>query len=662
MFEQRERWLEELSAHVGREEAVTGSSGRMNLVAIAAEIVNADADERTQKRIHVPNWESMARDLHDTTEYLGPEAYSLARDASAALIQSIDDLFVEQQDEHGQARRSIDNERRPRVKASAAQLFELLNDDSMMIAMWRDLIAACQNPNHADYSYDRVGFLRDNVVALQEHRRQDPGHWGLIKTSVEILFDYGASVQRAQVHVGDPPIVFDPRQQGQPTGLTLEQRLDLANRWIVRRPVTNDVVVWFRINKAYITNTDCSVHANISFYSAQSLASGILDHNFAHGHYAVVPEELLTEKILAAQSRIDEITEYHGFEHKAGLVYARIALHDVESHRAVKEARHQLDCLLSLLSPPEHMWTILKGQLVFDGAWNPRPLEWGPKRDREPWTYFGNDHVARDLRNLGGTGLQVTPDVADRLTSVRQLSEALKAVPRTDPEGIVMAAVRAIEHCNTWTTRGRKQWTEFITSYLLDGFTRVSFLKRALEHTAVAIVSTKPNRSPGAPPVPELDAIREAVSGGIGGTNFNLEIAMRQIKLLREIYAEHPLARPLAELEAVLQSGTSIGRAMDEERERVNARVARLTRSRNAAIHGGPMSAAACDSIADFARDLADQALNVVTQAIVRNESIPEYMRATRDENRQRNEALRTTGDQRHFMPGMDSADSGNGP
>lgn len=268
--------------------------------------------------------------------------------------------------------------------------------------------------------------------------------------------------------------------------------------------------------------------------------------------------------------------------------------------------------------------------------------------------------LARDLRNLEGTGLQVTLDVAHRLTAVRQLSEALKAVPRTDPEGIVMAAVRAIEHCNTWTTGGRKQWTEFITSYLLDGFTRVSFLKRALEHTAVAIVSTRPNRSPGAPPVPELDAIREAVSEGIGGTNFNLEIAMRQISPLKKIYAEHPLARPLSELDAVLQSGTSIGRAMDDERERVKARVARLTRSRNAAIHGGPLSGAACDSIAEFARVLADQALTVVTQAIVRNESIPKYVRATRDENRQRNEALRRTGDQRHFIPDTDSADNRN--
>jgi hypothetical protein len=76
------------------------------------------------------------------------------------------------------------------------ELFDLLNDDSMMIAMRRDRIAGRQNPNHADYSYVRVGFLRDNLLALQEHRHQDPGHWCLIKTAIEVLFDYGASVER----------------------------------------------------------------------------------------------------------------------------------------------------------------------------------------------------------------------------------------------------------------------------------------------------------------------------------------------------------------------------------------------------------------------------------------------------------------------------------
>ncbi|HYO03035.1 MAG TPA: hypothetical protein VET27_14650 [Mycobacterium sp.] len=101
------------------------------------------------------------------------------------------------------------------------------------------------------------------------------------------------------------------------------------------------------------------------------------------------------------------------------------------------------------------MWTILKGHLTFDGSWNPMPLDWGPKRDTKPWTYFGNDDVARDLRELNATGLEVTPDVAQRLKPVRQLSEALKAIPRTDPEGIVMAAVRhrTLQHMDNARTQ-----------------------------------------------------------------------------------------------------------------------------------------------------------------------------------------------------------------
>lgn len=47
VFERYERWLEELRAHVGRDEAIVGHSGRVPLVAITAEIVNAAADERS---------------------------------------------------------------------------------------------------------------------------------------------------------------------------------------------------------------------------------------------------------------------------------------------------------------------------------------------------------------------------------------------------------------------------------------------------------------------------------------------------------------------------------------------------------------------------------------------------------------------------------------
>jgi hypothetical protein len=285
VFEQHERWLEELRSHVDRNEAIVESSGHMNLVAIAAEIVNADADERKLQKIHIPNWVSMAKDLQDTLNYLGPETSRIVEQAAVDLVAAINDLFTETTGEDDKAQTRIEHDRRPQVKAAAAALYDILNHDNTIVSSWRDLVSACQNPDHIAYSYDRIAVLRDNVVALQEHRRQDPGHWGLITTAVDILIDYPFSVHRAQVHVGDIPISPDVRRQGEPTGLTDDQRMDLAERWIVRRPFTRDVVVWLRIANAYPQRTGCTVHGNIAFYAAQSFAGGIIDHTVARQIY-----------------------------------------------------------------------------------------------------------------------------------------------------------------------------------------------------------------------------------------------------------------------------------------------------------------------------------------------------------------------------------------
>ena len=139
VFEQHERWLEELRQHVDKNEAVTSGSGRMNLVAIAAEVVDDDADERKQTRIHVPNWQSLASDLNDTLQYLGTETSTQVGPAVTALVSAIADLFVIKPDQNGNPQTHIDAGKRPRVKMCAATLFDLLDQDSTIIAAWRDL-------------------------------------------------------------------------------------------------------------------------------------------------------------------------------------------------------------------------------------------------------------------------------------------------------------------------------------------------------------------------------------------------------------------------------------------------------------------------------------------------------------------------------------------
>jgi len=72
-----------------------------------------------------------------------------------------------------------------------------------------------------------------------------------------------------------------------------------------------------------------------------------------------------------------------------------------------------------------------------------------------------------------------------------------------------------------------------------------NLLKRVSHHTFEAIVRTTPDRAPDAPPLPELEDIKDDMSEGVWGAQFNLEFAIRHIATLKTIYAGHPLARPL---------------------------------------------------------------------------------------------------------------------
>jgi tetrahydromethanopterin S-methyltransferase subunit E len=114
---------------------------------------------------------------------------------------------------------------------------------------------------------------------------------------------------------------------------------------------------------------------------------------------------------------------------------------------------------------------------------------------------------------------------------------------------------------------------------------------------------------------------------------------------MRRIYANHWLARRLADSGDILSSVAPLSAAFDSEQLRVDARVKRLTRSRNAAIHGGPLSDAACGTIAEFATALAQQALNTTIWAIVTGQQVDTYAMSRRDEYRQRILNLKQGGD-----------------
>lgn len=645
MFQQRARWLEELGEYVDRKEAVTCDAGYMSLTAIAVEIAAASADPRPHDTVFVDSWTSMASDLADSLQWLGPELLAVVNATASSVHQAItNDLLIPRPNG---ARPRIDDSQRPVVATQTAALAALLACDGALVAAWRDLVAGCKDVDHVRHPSERIAFLRDTVVGLSDYRRQDHGHFSPLSTAVQVLMGHRIIVQQAQAMVGDAvdPRLDDPRAR---VDLTEGELAELAERCILEDPPTGEFVVWFRLSPGYFRGSDASVtHGSITFYEAQNLATLLIHQDRAREELDVVPEELLTDDIsdLQLSGRFDDTT---GFEYLPGLVYARVEVRDVERHRAVATARAHLDAVLAVVGRTDGMWNVLGGELFFDGSpWTPSIPRWGLKEPLPEPDFFQNDHFAVDLARFTADGNKITADVAQHVQPALRLSAGLKDTPRTDAEGTVMAAVRAIEHCNTWIapTDGLR-WYTFIDRYLTDGYTLRVFARRVVTDVFAAVQQYRPDHTPGAKVPPELAAIeRDILLPGGGGTRIDSLKTVAHVATLREIYANHWLARRLAESDDILTSPATISDAFDEERRRVDAKVKRLTRSRNAAIHGGTLSEVACASITDLAVILAQEALNTSIWATVTNQQVEAYALSRSDEHRQRIANLKSGGD-----------------
>jgi hypothetical protein len=649
VFQQHDRWLEELLEYTHRKESITCTSGHMPLPAILQEIADACADPQQHDRMQIYDWQSRASDLADALDWIGPELKALVDVMGQPILQAIaNDLLAP--GPNGGAR--LDDTKRPVVDAANSVLFASIGGDDMLLAAWRDLIAACRDTDHTRYPHERVAFLRDTVVALSEHRKQDRVHWDPIATAANVLVGYQGSVRLAQTMVGDPPDATAPRDPQAKSTLTAAELVDLGERCVVVPPATGDYVVWFRLAPAFVRSASCVSHDNLTFYDAQMLASALAaDPQEVRKLFDVVPEELLTDAVRELQ-RSGQITEHVGFEYEPQLVYARVVVLGVERHHATAAARRHLDAVLAVVGVYDNMWKVLGGTLLFDGRPSHiPPARWGLKEPRPEPVFFENDHFTTDLGEMTAAGHMVTAVAASLLQPILRLQEALTSTPPSDPEAVVMAAVRAIEHCNRWTAPlARHKWYAFVAEYFFDEYTVTAFARRAIGDVFAAVVQNVPDRSPGAHIPAELAAIIEQVTESGWGLRIDREKALEHVAALKQIYAGHWLVRQLNETNDILSSSTTLGAAFEVERQQLERRVARLTRSRNAAIHGGTLSTAACDSIADFAAVIARKALNTAVRATIAGQAVDAYAAAQRDEFRLRSQNLTSGGDLKNLF------------
>lgn len=642
IFDQRERWLEELRKYVREDASVICEAGYMSLPAITDEIAEAALDPQPHGGQQKNDWISRARDLDDSLSWTGPELAALVTAAVHDLHRSITSELLT-----GRSRPSVDDSKRAVVAKGVATLGVLLDRDDALVAAWRDLIAACKDPDHITFPAERVKYLRDTVFALCHRRKQDRGPDGQLRRAFDVLLGDDRVVRRAQHALGDDVEPSD-LEIGADSPLTSAELQSLSERCIVAPTHIGDYVVWFRIDRAYVKGDYCANHGALTFYPATSLAGALTDHDAARDLFRVVPEELLTEQVRELQlSKDDGPDEHRGFEYRPGLVYARVEVSQVERHLARSRARTLLDAVLKVIGTNKDTWEVLGGSLLFGGGerLHYHSLSWGPKHDFVSHKLdYTNDHFTALLEDFNSRGVAITADAAEALLPVLHLQDELRNAPETNPEAVVRAAVRAIEHCNTWTERPSLQWTEFVTKYLLDFYTVEKFAHRAVTDVFHAAVAHVPDHSPGATPVPELSGIAEDIRENKWDGLIIRAKTVAHTAALRRIYKDHWLARSLAELDDILATPAALATAFAEETQRVEACTARLRRTRNAAIHGGPVSAAACETIAVFARRLAGMALSNVIEAVIDGVNVEAHTLARRTRYRTRVENLTRLG------------------
>ena len=639
LIRQHEREVEELNVQLGFREPITSSGAVMTLPAATADLKDWIADRRKFLSVQHDDWIQVADDFRDSVAMTGPKLSSLVATTTTGIESLLRHLMSSNVAPDGSCSYAIDEG----VRADVQQLLEMLGSelaaDTAVVAAWRDLVSSAKNLRRA---VEEVSFRRDTLFAVAQSRNLDViGSFGTFNTVSSVLTDVADAVQeeldRAAgiKHVRDLPPSWEP--SGQPTW----RRLQLCEQVLTREPYRGDCIVWLRLAPTSLPQYEVG-HGQVTFYNASYLR-GFIGHPELADRFHTPPMEVLNP-LPPEQEPILREGEVE-WEDDWNMAYARVALPGVEVHTAEEKARALVEALKAVNHATKDTWRLLNGSILFIDGERRSLFSWGPKEDTSEPYYPQNDWMGRDVGRMSklnrSLGVQSMRDLQDAIG----MSTALKAAAEESPQAIVMAAVRAVEHVNAWTTGGVKNWADFVSDYFKKAQARVRVVE-FVSHFTRSAIDNVPDRRPGAPAQTELFEIRSRLEQFVWPHQvFHVRGAADDVSALHRIYGNHWLARGLGELEATLATPAGMYSRLEEQCRRFDRHLRRLKRLRNSAIHGGPVSDTGCASVATFAFNLGHQCLNEAMRALLTGREIPSHMADYRADHIDRFERVKTTGD-----------------
>lgn len=632
MFRRRhERWIEELYVRLENDKPLTSSGAVLTLPAALTDLRGWILDHRIYLPVQYRDWNQVLSDFRSSVDHAGSAFMKSASENLPKILEQLDNLFVPV----GPGRWDIDSTVRADVAALLADFeIELYSSDAL-VACWRDLVANCRD---ASRQCDEVSGTRDTLWALSNRRNLDLGRAGVFDHLASVITDNPDAVHTELDIAACTP--HQPRPlTDQPTGVSDSERLAMCETVLSREVERGDCTVWFRLAPASLPRYELG-HGQVTFYNASYLSSALRDPTNAEALFTMVPTEVIVSEGFSPVLAKGEVL----WEDDWNMVYARVCLGNHEIHKAVETARTLVKALIAVNHPTQGTWKLLCGSLGFvDGKWASL-FGWGPKNHPDDDMYYPqNDWMDRDIELMTRHGRSLTAQSMHDLHDALSMSTALKAATSDSPHTVAMAAVRAIEHVNSWVTRGDKTWVAFANYYLREWQSRVWFV-RQIGRTMSAAMYMRSDPSIDLDVRAELQQLETGLRRyqRSGHEIFDVRKSADYVDRVAALLEDHWLARDLNALAAQMLTPVRRYGHLKELGLRFDAQLHRLSRLRNAAIHGGPISDDASASVEAFASVLAHRCLDEAIHALLSGRTVAQHLVEFRETERDRWKRVRS--------------------
>jgi hypothetical protein len=418
--------------------------------------------------------------------------------------------------------------------------------------------------------------------------------------------------------------------------------MELCERVLAWEAPRGDCVVWLRLAPTSLPQWEVN-HGPVTFYNASVLAGYIAFPQNAGDKMKFPPWEVLHPRGEPPYLHDGEVE----WEDNYDMVYARVELHGIPPHAAEARARALVEGFTVVNHAPKGTWKLLNGSILFVNGERRSLMSWGEKKDLpRPFNPY-NGWMGRDIERMSHGKRTLDARSLTDLQDALGMSTALKLAVDESPQATVMAAVRAIEHVNAWTTGGLKDWADFAASHVKKSLSRIRFVQ-FMNSLNTFCIENRPDygsdASAGASR--ELSKIRSKVKVNVWpGQLIDVRSLADHVSDFKRIYARHWISRGLGEIEAMLATPAAMHNGLDEQGRRFERQLGRLKRLRNSAIHGGPVSEVACQSVATFANTLGHVCLNEAIRAVLIGVEIPTHIDEYREDHIERFNRIRETGD-----------------